>query len=363
MILNKSTFPLPKSKSAHPSSSGFRMPAEWQPHSATWLTWPHNPETWPNTDLCNIESVYLKMIQALTKREKVSLLVNDESSWLHVQLRLKEESIPLDKVDIFIIPTNDSWIRDYGPNFLLDSSCELAMNRWQFDSWGEKYEWQLDSDVAGKIAKDLQFLCFEPGIVLEGGAIDVNGQGLCLTTESCLLNQNRNGGLDRSTMDTFLANYLGVDEVLWLPGGMQGDDTDGHIDNLVRFVNPTTVLCSLSEDPQDPNYDFLKRNYVALQQWNLQSKKPLEVIPLPVPGAIWNDDERLPASYANFYIFNEGILLPTFNGANDTKAQAILQRCFPEREIVEIPSELLVRGLGGIHCLTQQQPAGRQVRQ
>jgi agmatine deiminase len=347
------------SKPGFPLSLGFRMPAEWHAHSCTWLTWPHNPETWPNTDLSEIESVYLQMIQALVKRENVSLLVNNKSGRKHVQSRLKEEKIPLNKVDISILPTNDSWIRDYGPNFLLDSSDSVAMNQWKFDSWGEKYEWDLDSLVAGKIARDLQALCFEPGIILEGGAIDVNGQGLCLTTASCLLNQNRNGGLDRPTMEAFLSNYLGVDEVLWLPGGMQGDDTDGHIDNLVRFVNPTTVLCSLSEDPQDPNYDFLQMNYAALQKWNCQSDKTLEVIPLPVPGAIWNDDERLPASYANFYIFNDGVLLPTFNGPDDAKAHDILQQCFPNREIVDIPSELLVRGLGGIHCLTQQQPAGR----
>lgn len=345
-------------KSALPSSLGFRMPAEWQPHARTWLTWPHNRETWPNTNLSNVESVYLQMIQALVKRELVALLVNDESGLKQVQSRLKCEKIPLNKVDIFVIPTNDSWIRDYGPNFLLDPSDNLAMNRWHFDSWGKKYEWELDCLVAGKIASDLQALCFEPGIVLEGGAIDVNGQGLCLTTESCLLNQNRNRGLDRPTMETFLRNYLGIDEVLWLPGGMQGDDTDGHIDNLVRFVKPTTVLCSLSEDPQDLNYDFLQKNYAALQNWNRQSEKALEVIPLPMPGEIWNDDEMLPASYANFYIFNDGVLFPTFNDPNDGKARDILQQCFPDREIVDIPSELLVRGLGGIHCLTQQQPAG-----
>ena len=338
------------------------MPAEWQSHSCTWLTWPHNPETWPNTDLHDIESVYLEMIQALVQGEKVSLLVKDQSSFERVLARLKDKNIPADgdeKVDIFILPTNDSWIRDYGPNFIIDSSATLAMNRWKFDSWGKKYEWKLDSLVAGKINENLMVMSFDPGIVLEGGSIDVNGQGLCLTTESCLLNQNRNGGLDRSTMETFLRDFLGVEKTLWLPGGMVGDDTDGHIDNLARFVNPATVLCSLSDDRQDPNYEFLQQNYAALQKWNRESGNSLDVIPLPMPKPIWNEDERLPASYANFYIFNGGVLLPTFNDANDTKAFDILQKCFPSRKIVGISSELLVRGLGGIHCLTQQQPESR----
>ncbi len=345
---------------SYPADLGFRMPAEWEPHSATWLTWPHNLETWPGQDMAKIEAVYVQMIKALAKGEKIHLLVNRESDAFQLNKLIKSSLLTNKNIITYSIPTNDAWIRDYGPNFLVRETSsgkrEASANLWKFDSWGGKYEWGLDDRVGGAIADLLGIAHFEPGIVLEGGAIEVNGQGLCITTEQCLLNPNRNGGLEKAEMESYLKRYLGVREIIWCQGNIEGDDTDGHIDNLVRFVNPDTVLCAWEEDTTDPNRACLQENLQILESFRDESGKPLNIIKLPMPGRIAGDEGRLPASYANFYIGNRAVLLPTYNHHNDAVAESILKRFFPDREIVGIPCETFVWGLGAIHCVTQQQP-------
>ena len=345
---------------AYPADLGFRMPAEWEPHSATWLTWPHNPETWPGQDMAKIEAVYLQMVEALAKGETVHLLVNQESDVLKLKKFMKSNALNNQNIIIYTIPTNDAWIRDYGPNFLVRETApgkwEVSANLWKFDSWGRKYEWDLDDRVGAAIMDLLGISRFEPGIVLEGGAIEVNGRGLCITTEQCLLNPNRNGGLDKAEMESYLKRYLGIREIIWCQGNIEGDDTDGHIDNLVRFVNPDTVLCAWEEDVSDPNHACLQENLKILESFRDESGKPLTVVRLPMPGHIAGDEGRLPASYANFYIGNRVVLMPTYNHPNDEVAESLLKRLFSDRKIVGIPCETFVLGLGAIHCVTQQQP-------
>lgn len=343
-----------------PAQLGYRMPAEWEPHSGTWLTWPHNAETWPGQEMAVVEESYLSIIAALALGESIHLLVNDPTVWESVGTRLQHKNVDLEKIRSYTIPTNDSWIRDYGPNFLVretDEGKEIALNNWEFDSWGKKYEWELDNLAGNRIARLLNLPTFKLGIVLEGGAVEVNGQGVCLTTESCLLNKNRNGGLlGKEAMEIYLRDYLGVEKIIWLTGGIEGDDTDGHVDNLARFVNPSTILCAFEPDPANKNYRPLQKNLATLCSASDVNGKPFNVVPLPMPGTIGTPAEPLPASYANFYIGNKSVLLPTFGFDRDKEAQALLRKYFPERQVIEIPSRTLIWGLGGVHCLTQQQP-------
>jgi agmatine deiminase len=344
--------------SQYPASQGYRMPAEWEPHSGTWLTWPHNLETWGAAVLPDVEQTYLSIIQALFPAETVHILVNDLACLESVKNKIADSGVSIDSLRFYVIPTNDAWIRDYGPNFLVsgdDTSRQVAINNWQFDSWGGKYDWELDNQAGGEIARLLKLPTFGPGIVLEGGAIDVNGLGTCLTTETCLLNTNRNGGLSRNAMEKILKNYLGVKNTIWLKGEIEGDDTDGHIDNLARFVSPTTVVCAFDENAERIN--TLNGNYQTLLAARDQDGNSLNVIRLPMPEAVKTDSIRLPASYANFYIGNRTVLLPVFDVPNDRKAESILQNLFPDRNIIPLPCRELLLGLGGLHCITQQQPA------
>ena len=339
-----------------PSSLGYRMPAEWETHSGTWLTWPHNPETWPEQDMQQVETEFMGIIRPLAKNESVHILVNDEDMGNAVESTLNVNNVEMKNIFLHDIPTNDSWIRDYGPNFIIQSDGKVAANDWDFDSWGRKYKWELD-DLAGTvIAEESGLHHFKPEIVLEGGAIEVNGAGTCVTTESCILNPNRNNGISRDAMETVLKDYLGISKVIWLHGEMEGDDTDGHIDNLARFVNPTTMVCAVEEDDEDPNYRCLKNNFDHLRSATDQDDNLFEIVALPMPGYIGSP--RLPASYANFYIANKSVLVPVYGHPNDKRALSILEPLFPEREIIPIPSTTLILGLGGVHCLTQQQPAG-----
>ena len=339
-----------------PSSLGYRMPAEWETHSGTWLTWPHNPETWPEQDMQQVETEFMSIIRPLAKNESVHILVNDEDMGNAVESTLNVNNVEMKNIFLHDIPTNDSWIRDYGPNFIIQSDGKVAANDWDFDSWGRKYKWELD-DLAGTvIAEESGLHHFKPEIVLEGGAIEVNGAGTCVTTESCILNPNRNNGISRDAMETVLKDYLGISKVIWLHGEMEGDDTDGHIDNLARFVNPTTMVCAIEEDDEDPNYRCLKNNFDHLRSATDQDDNLFEIVALPMPGYIGSP--RLPASYANFYIANKSVLVPVYGHSNDKRALSILEPLFPEREIIPIPSTTLILGLGGVHCLTQQQPAG-----
>lgn len=336
------------------------MPAEWEPHSATWLAWPHNPETWPGQNMEEVKNDFLAIVRSLAIHEPTRLLVKDEEMEKTVKATLKNKGVKMDNIFFHNIPTNDSWIRDYGPNFIVQDNLEtrkVAANDWDFNSWGKKYKWELD-DLAGTMVSEESGLPnFKPGIVLEGGAIDVNGLGTCMTSESCIMNPNRNNKMNREEMRGVLEDYLGISKIIWVTGVIEGDDTDGHIDNLARFVSPQKIVCAVEEDENDSNYLGLKKNYERLKTATDQDGKPFEVIPLPMPGYVGSEDERLPASYANFYISNKSVLVPVYDHLNDRRALKILAPLFPNREIIPIPSKTLIWGLGGAHCLTQQQPA------
>ena len=348
-------------QSQTPAALGFRMPAEWYPHDSTWLTWPKDPETWPER-VEEVEEIYLQMIAALTPHEVVNLLVDDEETEQAV-LRRCSSFTAIANLRFHRIKTVDSWIRDYGPNFLLGPNGEGAFNDWIFNAWGNKYEeLKKDNDIPRQLEKDLRLPRFSPRIVMEGGSIEVNGAGCVLTTEQCLLNANRNPQLDRTEIEQYLKDYLGVTKVLWLAEGIVGDDTDGHIDDIARFAAPDVIVCALEEDPEDANYEILQDNFSRLRSMTNASGFPFEIVTLPMPGVVGGtstgtrDLERLPASYANFYIANNVVLLPVFGHANDTRAAETLQGVFPERRVIPINCEPLVWGMGTIHCVTQQQP-------
>ena len=343
-----------------PTALGYRMPAEWEPHTATWLAWPHNMITWPD-QLLKVQDIFLLMIAAVHEQETVHLLVNDAATAVRVRRQLRRYGVRLERMVLHEWPTADAWLRDSGPIFLTAASGvsqPVVMSDWQFNAWGGKYvDLLADNDLPRYIAAFLAIPRFEPGIVLEGGSIDVNGRGSCLTTEQCLLNPNRNPHLQRPDLERYLHDYLGVRHVIWLGQGIAGDDTDGHVDDIVRFVNPTTVVCALEEDPQDANYTVLQDNYQRLQAATDQDGHALRVIPLPMPGHVGPASAPLPASYANFYIANGVVLVPTYDHPNDQKALTILQHLFPDRRVLGLPCEPLVWGLGAVHCVTQQQPA------
>ncbi len=340
---------------ATPAALGFRMPAEWHAHAATWLTWPKDPETWPDR-VPQAEAAFLEVIAALTPHERVNLLVDDETAAAAVRARC---TFPhAENLNVIQLPTVDSWIRDYGPNFLLDGDGRVAYNHWVFNAWGDKYEeLKRDAAIPARLEGMLGVPRFEPGVVLEGGAIDVNGAGAVLTTEQCLLNPNRNPHLSRAEIEGYLRDYLGVAQVLWLGEGIVGDDTDGHVDDIARFVAPDTVVCALEDDPADANYALLRDNHERLRRMTDSKGRPFEIVTLPMPGAVFGRDGRLPASYANFYIANGVVLAPVFDDPNDARAVETLQRLFATRRVVPVMARDLVWGMGTLHCLTQQQPA------
>jgi agmatine deiminase len=349
-----------------PSELGFRMPAEWHPHHATWLTWPKDPETWPDR-VTQVEEIYLQMIAALTPHEIVNLLVDDDETEQKVRGRCNEAAAS--RIHCHHIQTVDSWIRDYGPNFLIHADGERAFNDWIFNAWGNKYEvLKKDDTVPQRLEPFLKMKRFSPGIVMEGGSIEVNGARCVLTTEQCLLNPNRNPDLSREEIEQYLKDYLGVTKVLWLGEGIVGDDTDGHIDDIARFAAPDVIVCAVEEDPADANYEILQDNLKRLRSMTDATGKPFEIVTLPMPGTVGGsstetrDLERLPASYANFYIANSVVLAPIFGHANDERAVDALQRLFPTRQVVPINCEPLVWGMGTIHCVTQQQPQIRVIR-
>jgi agmatine deiminase len=343
-----------------PAAGGFRMPAEWHPHESTWLTWPKDPETWPDR-VTQVEEIYLQMIAALAPHELIDLLVDDRETEQVVRQRCGDAVAS--RIRFHHLQTVDSWIRDYGPNFLLGPKGQIAFNDWIFNAWGNKYEMlKQDDTIPLRLEPILKLARFSPGIVMEGGSIEVNGAGCVLTTEQCLLNQNRNPDLSREEIEQYLKDYLGVTKVLWLGEGIVGDDTDGHIDDIARFVAPNVIACAVEDDPADANYEILQDNLARLKSMTDADGNRFEIVALPMPGIVGGsstaarDLERLPASYANFYIANSVILAPVFGHANDVRAVDTLQRLFPTRRIVAINCEPLVWGMGTIHCVTQQQP-------
>jgi len=348
--------------------ANYRMSPEWAPHLACYLVWQHNRDTWPGKFEV-IPPIYAAMVASIAQFEPVRLMVNDPAQLDEVSTMIRaatrDQGYPpyttIRAIDIFHIPTNDSWPRDHGPIFVNrigDGSGpnQIALD-WRFNSWGQKYgAFDLDDVVPQRLGARYNFNVIEPGIVLEGGSIDVNGAGTLLTTESCLLNPNRNPDLTRTEIEEYLKAYLGVTNVLWLGDGIAGDDTDGHIDDLARFVSPDTIVTVVEEDPTDANYKVLHENLNRLRKMRDQNGNEFNIQTLPMPPALIHEDTRIPASYANFYIANAGILLPTFNCPQDATASAKLAHLFPNRQIVGVPSTDLVWGLGSVHCLTQQHP-------
>ncbi len=347
-----------------PGLRGYRWPAEWEPHRATWLSWPHNSETWPDL-LPAVEDAFCEIVRALLPGEAVEIHVADAAMASRVRARLAGAGIErLDLVRLHSVPTDDAWIRDHGGIFVLGprgAEAPLELIDFEFDSWGGKYPpWDHDAAVPAAMAAIRSVPCFEAGFVLEGGAIEGDGEGTILTTESCLLNPNRERpGLDRSkaNLERWLAEILGARKVLWLADGIEGDDTDGHIDDLTRFVAPGRVVTVLENEPKDPNHAILESNRRRLEGMSDAAGRRLEVIPLPSPGRILGSGGRLPASYANFYLANQGVLLPVFDVEADWEAIRVLEACLPDRPVLPIPARALVHGLGTVHCLTQQEPA------
>ena len=353
---------MPNTQPPTPAKLGLRMPAEWEPHEATWLSWPH-PEgiSFPEA-YDTVPPVLAKMIDALADSEKVCINVRDADEEEIVRNHLKKANARTAHVQFFHIPTNEPWCRDHGPIFLVNGKKKpgsLSVVDWDYNAWGWKYPpFDLDDVVPTRIAELLNLKVFYPGMVLEGGSIDVNGSGTLLTTKSCLLNPNRNPILTKKEIEQKLMDFLGVKNILWLGDGIEGDDTDGHIDDLTRFVKRSAVVSVVEEDEDDPNFLPLQENFAHLKEMDIEDGSPLEVHTLPMPRKIMCKGQRLPASYANFYIANSVVLLPTFADANDNWAISVMETVFPERKVIPIDCSELIWGLGAFHCLTQQQPRG-----
>jgi agmatine deiminase len=336
------------------------MPAEWEPHRGTWLSWPHRESSWPGK-FAPVPRVFAEMIRHLVPHEEVHVNVSGIGMEEDARLVLREERVPDERVFFHHHPTNDAWCRDHGPIFVqrtADSRREEAIVDWGYNAWGGKYPPFDDDDVVPtRIGRELGIRVFHPGIVMEGGSIDVNGLGTLITTEACLLNPNRNPSLTRERIEGYLRDYLGIRHILWLGEGIAGDDTDGHVDDLTRFVDPTTLVTVVEDDPRDENHVPLQDNLRRLEAMRDQDGQPLRIVKLPMPRPLYQDEQRLPASYANFYIANGVVLLPGYDRERDQLAQQILARCFPTRKVVVIDSRDLVWGLGSFHCVSQQWPA------
>jgi agmatine deiminase len=335
-----------------PRALGFRMPAEWEPHGATWLAWPHEESDWPGK-FEPIAWAYADIVRHLSRVERVNILAPTADVIQHAIAMLEKTGADLNAVEFFEIATNRSWIRDYGPIFV-KSPGEIAITNWKFNGWAKYDNWGADNAIPGEIQRRLRLRQFDAELVMEGGSIDVNGAGLLLTTEECLLSteQARNPGRSRDEIESAFHEYLGIDRVLWLKRGITGDDTHGHVDDLARFVNEDTMVTVLEQDRGETNYDPLQENLEILR-----SLDGLSVATMPMPRPLYFDGQRLPASYANFYIANRIVLVPSFNDPNDRIALNVLAELFPDREVLGISCLDLVLGLGALHCMTQQQPA------
>lgn len=352
-----------------PAKLGYRMPAEWEPHEATWIAWPHERTDWPGK-FAAIPWVYAEIVRHLSASERVNILINHARAELEAKKILTNvvghedsDHSTWERISFWRIPTDRVWTRDYGPIFVKNSKGHTAIVSWQFNGWAKYPNWKHDNAATTVIAKKLRMRCWEPKvgprpIVLEGGSIDVNGQGLLLSTEECLLSdvQQRNPGIGRAELEQVLCDYLGVRKILWLGQGIAGDDTHGHVDDLARFVAPGTIAAVVEDNPDDINYRPLQENLERLRGMTDISGQRFGIVTLPMPSPVIFQGRRLPASYANFYIAHSKILVPTFNDPKDRVALGTLGELFPNREVVGIHAVDLVWGLGTLHCLTQQQP-------
>lgn len=345
-----------------PRQLGYRMPAEWEPHQATWVSWPHKEASWPGK-LETVFPVFARMVAALAASETVHINVCDQDMERRARAFLQQAEAVGD-IRFHHFPTNDAWCRDYGAIFVRRAAGqgsrgagELAATDWGYNAWGDKYPpYDLDNKIPALMAEVLGTPRFVADMILEGGSIDVNGQGVLLTSEACLLNPNRNPQLGRAEIEERLREYLGVEHILWLGEGIVGDDTDGHVDDLARFVDPETIVTVTEDDPADENYRPLQDNLKRLRSFRQPDGRPFRIVELPMPRPIVWEDQRLPASYANFYIGNKVVLLPGYNDPNDRVAEERLAALFPGRRIVTLDCTDLIWGLGAFHCLTQQVP-------
>lgn len=364
MDLGKSNFEIKYTMSAKtPKELNFRMPAEWHPHAGTQLHWPVNRETWPGVRLERVERVYLDIIDTLHRYEPVHLFVSDEGYREKIMDFLATRSVNLKQMVFHLQPTNDVWARDCGPIFIrreTNGKEEFAITDWEYNAWGGKYPpYDDDNKLPAYFAEKYGFKRFEYDMVLEGGSIETNGAGVLMTTESVLLNENRNPDFTKKEIEESLKKYLGLEKVIWLKKGLAGDDTDGHIDDLSRFLSEDTVLTMVCEDPEDINYEALEENRRVLAGAVDQHGQSfcIETLPMPktkIEGTTVDGSEYVPASYANFYIANGVVLVPTYDERYDDKAMRLLERYFPDRDVVGIPCSDLVWGQGSIHCVTQQ---------
>ncbi|MBX7147793.1 agmatine deiminase family protein [bacterium] len=342
-----------------PASLGYHMPAEWELHEGTWISWPHNENSFPGK-IHFISKFWVAIAKNLHEHENIHINVKDKEMETSIKTLLQAQNVDMNKIFLHPFETNDCWARDHGPIFIVrnkDNKRELALTDWEFNMWGGKYPpWDLDNQIPQKIAKLYNIPSFSPKIVLEGGSIDVNGAGCLLTTKTCLLNKNRNPHLSQVQIEQYLKDYLGVKKILWLGDGIAGDDTDGHVDDITRFVAADTIVTAIENDPKDDNFKPLQKNLELLKTFTDTEGKPFKIITIPMPKGQYEGDTRMPASYLNFYIGNGAVLVPTFNDPNDQVALDTLQKLFPTRKIVGVYAYDLVWGFGAFHCITQQQP-------
>lgn len=338
-----------------PKKQGYAFPAEWAKHEATWLSWPHKEASWPGK-IEKIYKPYCEFIKIVATGEKVRINVKDEAMKAFAVSELKKVDADLSQIEFYFNESNDAWCRDHGPAFVIKGN-EKAVVDWGYNAWGDKYPpYDLDDVIPTKIAKHFNLPLFTPDIVMEGGSVEFNGAGTILTSTACLLNENRNPHLNKEQIETYLKEFYGAEQILWVGDGIVGDDTDGHIDDITRFVNEDTVLTVLESNPLDENHLLLQENYEALKKMTLLDGRPLNIVELPMPSPVIFEDTRLPASYANFYIANAAVIVPIFNDVNDQIALDIIEGCFPDRPVIGINSVDIIWGLGSFHCLSQQEP-------
>jgi len=341
-----------------PLKLGYRFPAEFEPHRATWLSWPHKEASWPGK-IHTIYPYYARFVKELIGGERVCINVNNEAMKAFAEGCLTAEGVDLGRVDFFLHPTNDAWCRDHGPAFLINEKLERrkVIVDWNYNAWGGKYPpFDLDDQIPTRIGEVLNLPVYYPGIIMEGGSVDFNGKGTVITSTCCLLNPNRNPDLSREQIEQYLLNFYGQEQVLWVEEGIVGDDTDGHIDDTVRFVNEDTVIAVVEENKQDENYELLQKNLKELSRMRLPNGKQLNIVEIPMPDEVIWEGQRLPAAYANFYIANQSVIVPTYRSPKDQKVLDIVSACFPTRKTVGIDSTEIIWGLGSFHCLSQQEP-------
>lgn len=344
--------------SRHPSALGFKMPAEWFPHEATWMAWPHTEELWVGNQLEPTRREFAQFINTLAKHERVELLVANKECEDDAKRRLSGN------IRFHSINYSDVWLRDSGPIFVQNAAGENVITDWEFNGWGNKYDSAPDNKIPKTVAQFLGASYASAGIVMEGGSLEVNGEGVILTTKQCLLSEARNPTLTQSEIENALRDYLGAAKILWLGDGLENDHTDGHIDTITRFTSPNTIVTCVCEDKTDPNHAVMQANLEILKSATDAHGRPFTIVELPLPAnRLELEGERLPPTYANFYICNDAVIVPLYNDSNDQRALEILTPLFPGRAVIGSPGRALITGGGSFHCVTQQQPVGPMWRQ